>query len=133
MGNKAKAFSGRLRGRKGFTLIEVLATLLLVAIVLPVAMAGISLATRVAGLAKQRVEGAALAENKLAELIAGEAWQHSNLSGDFGEDWPRYTWTAELEDWEGITVKQLVVEVKWTSQLTERSIKLTTLVYTENQ
>ena len=56
--------------RRGFTLLEVLATLVLVGIILPAVMHGISLATIAAGEAKHKVEAVSLAQTKLAELTA---------------------------------------------------------------
>ena len=123
--------SGTLRrgGRRGraFTLVEVLATLVLVAIILPVAMGGISLATSMAGLAKQRLEAASLAETKLAELMATGEWLGGDLSGDFGPERPEYRWYAEAHDWEEDTVRLLDVRVEWTSRGNDRSVTLTTL------
>lgn len=95
---------GRLaRRRGGFTLIEVLAALMLVAIVLPVAMRGVTVATAAASAARHRNEAAALAQSKMDELLASmQALQqqtNTNMSGDFGEDWPDYQWSAELVTW----------------------------------
>src|SRR5947209_4673020 len=87
----------------GFTLIEVLAALMLVAIVLPVAMRGVSVATAAASAARHRNEAAALAQSKLDELLANMQTQQtqmsSSMSGDFGGDWPEYQWSAELVTW----------------------------------
>ncbi len=119
--------------RRAFTLIEVLAALALVAIILPVAMKGISLATTTAGLAKQRMEAASLAERKLAELLATGEWQNGDLVGDFYPDWPDYRWSAEVRDWEGITLRQVDVRVEWTTRQKERSVTLSTVIYSGNQ
>ena len=72
--------SGR---RRGFTLIEVLAALLLIGIVLPVIMQGFSIATRVGSTAKRRTEAGALADAKLTELVATAQWQSGMISRRF--------------------------------------------------
>src|SRR5260370_36095537 len=77
----------------GFTLVEVLAALMLLAIVLPVAMRGISMATALASSAKHRDEAAVLAKSKLDELVATHAWQSQALSGNF-DFRPEYRWSA---------------------------------------
>jgi len=87
--------------RDAFTLVEVLATLALAAIVIPVAMEGISLATATAGEARRMMEAASLAELKLAELRLDDTLQNGTLDGDFGDDWQEYRWTAEVSDWDG--------------------------------
>ena len=116
--------------RSAFTLVEVLVSLVLVAIILPVAMKGISLITGLAGSAKQHLEAGSLAETKLAELLATGAWQDGDATGDFGQDWPVYRWTAEARDREGTTLREVEVSVQWTRRATDRSITLTTLAYT---
>ena len=85
--------------RRAFTLIEVIASMLLIALVLPVVMKGISLATRAAAGAKQRTEAIGLAQSKLHELLATGEWQTSNLSGNFSPDYPQYQWSAQLQNW----------------------------------
>jgi type II secretory pathway pseudopilin PulG len=112
-----------------FTLVEVLAALALAAIILPVAMRGISLAASAAGSAKRQIEAASLAEAKLAELIATGQWQGPELSGGFGADWPDYRWTAEVTNWQGVSLKQVMVTVEWSSRTAARSVRLATLVY----
>lgn len=92
---------GKVRGRKGgFTLVEVLAALLLVAIVLPVTMRGVTYATNAATAARRRNEASGLAQSKLDELLATQDWTSGSLSGDFVADgWPDYSWSAELAQW----------------------------------
>jgi prepilin-type N-terminal cleavage/methylation domain-containing protein len=115
--------------RRGLTLIEVLATIVLVGIVLPVAMNGISLCLASASIARQRSEAASLAEAKLNELVATGDWQYGMASGDFGEAWPEYHWTAGTSTWSDPAVQQLSVRVFWVGRGQERDIILTTLVY----
>jgi prepilin-type N-terminal cleavage/methylation domain-containing protein len=115
---------------RGMTLIEVLATVVLMAIVLPVAMQGVSLAVSASQVARQRTEAAALAESKLAELAATGDWQYGLLSGDFGPDWPDYRWSGAAEPWQSTTtMRQLSVRVIWTARGQDRQVILTTLVY----
>ena len=127
----------RHRGR-GFTLIEVLAALLLMAVVMPVVMNGISLATRTSSTARRRDEAAGLAQAKLAEIIASGQWQNGNLSGDFSPDWPDYRWEAALQAQMNsnlgittteVTLQQLDLRVIWRARNAEDSVTLSTLVY----
>lgn len=115
--------------RRGFTLVEILATLALVAIILPVAMSGISLALATASESRRATEAAALAQAKMAEIVAYQAWTSASLSGDFLPEQPDYRWTAEFTNWQ-TTIKQLDVHVLWMHRGEIRSITLTTLVYT---
>jgi len=117
------------RRRRGLTLIEVLATIVLMGIVLPAAMQGISQCVRAASLARQKSEAAGLAEGKLNELIATGDWQFGVTSGDFGEAWPEYHWKAGTSEFTDPTLQQLSVQVYWTSRNEQRDVTLTTLVY----
>ena len=114
--------------REGFTLVEVLAALTLMAIILPVAMRGVTVALSVSSDARRRMEAAALAESRLAELVATGDWQSADLSGDCGTDWPDYRWEAEVEDWDVAGLTQLTVRVTWQRKGSERAVGLTTLV-----
>ena len=117
--------------RCGYTLIEVLVALLVVGIVLPVAMQGISLATTLGGDARLRTRAAALAQMKLQELVISGAWQVGQLAGDFQEIAPGsagYQWQATLGDWSGGNMRELAVTVTWSRRGHERRIVLTTLV-----
>jgi general secretion pathway protein I len=119
--------------RRAFTLVEALATLVLVAIVLPVAMRGVSLALAAAGHARRQVEAAALAEAKLNDLVVTSAWRDADLSGDFGDDHPGYTWSAEVTERDEASLRQLDVRVAWISRGAERSVTLSTLVRVETE
>ncbi len=122
------------RAGKGFTLIEVLATLMLMAIVLPAVMRGATLATAAASTARRRTEAAGLAEAKLGELVAAQQFQGNSLSGDFGADWPDYKWEASVQSWSrnaSVTgLQQVDVRVLWTARGRPESIVLSTLAYT---
>ncbi len=88
----------RTTARRGFTLVEVLAALLLIGIVLPAIMEGISVSQRTAYTARTSLEAAALAEAKLDEIVASGQWSSSASSGDFGEDHPGYRWEMQVAD-----------------------------------
>ena len=116
--------------RRGLTLVEVLATIMLMAIVLPVAMHGISLCMAAASLARQKTEAAGLAESKLNEMIATGDWQFGGASGDFGQAWPEFHWASMSGDWSADpTLKQVSVRVYWNARGEEREVVLTTLMY----
>ncbi len=113
--------------RHGFTFIEVLATLTLLSIVLPSIMSGISLSMKTSILAKQQSQAASLAHGKLMELATDSQWQHAALSGDFGQDWPEYRWSASVSDWDA-ALQQVQMTVTWQFRNQQRSVVLTTLM-----
>jgi len=93
-------------GRRGFTLVEVLASLAVVLIALPVAMEAIALTNSVSTRARRQLDAGNLAASKLAELVATNQWQNGNGSGDFtsyGASFPDYTWTSTVTQYQQAT------------------------------
>jgi len=115
----------------GFTFIELLATVVLIGIIMPVAMHSIALCASLGGQARRQMEAASLARTKLTELTASDDWKTSQKDGDFGDDWPGYRWTAEVSSWTDSTMSQLDLTVFWQSRGKERSVTLSTLVNPE--
>lgn len=115
----------------GFTFIELLATIVLIGIIMPVAMRSIGLCTRLGGQSRRQIEAASLARTKLTELTSSQDWQTGEKRGDFGSDWPGYQWTAAVSNWTDSVVSQLDLTVTWQSQGQQRSLTLSTLVYPE--
>jgi len=112
----------------GFTLIEVLVAVVIVGVVLPIAMRGISLATTVANLTHQRATAATLARQKLDELVTTKDYKSSALEGDYGDDAPEFAWHVTLDDWSDSTLSLLTVRVTWTWRYAEQSVSMSTLV-----
>jgi prepilin-type N-terminal cleavage/methylation domain-containing protein len=120
--------------RRGFTFIEVLATMSLLAIALPTVMEGVTLSLSAGGQAKQQAQASSLAYGKMTEIISQSQWEQTNMSGDFGTDYPDFRWTAQVADWDGSTVQQLDVTVSWrqpqSSRQKGRGVTISTLIYT---
>jgi Tfp pilus assembly protein PilV len=115
---------------RGFTIIEVLAAFLLIAIVLPAIAKGISVCARAATTARVGYEAAALADAKLGELMVVTGWEGQTLSGDFSPIHPEYRWAAAsiaVDD----STQEVTVIVSWTDVTGERSWSLSNLVYRE--
>ncbi|MBV8782114.1 MAG: prepilin-type N-terminal cleavage/methylation domain-containing protein [Phycisphaerae bacterium] len=124
---------GRCTTSRGFTLIEVLATLLLMAIVIPAAMEGITLAVSASSSAQHRSEASGLAEEKLNELLATGDWQSGSLSGNFDGDFAGYHWVATVTPWDqdisGQNIQEIDLTVSWTTHNRTESVALSTLTY----
>lgn len=83
----------------GFTFVEVLAAMLLMAITIPVALQGVMLANRVGVAAMRKREAMQLGDNILNnQLVTGE-WLDGDSSGDFGDDYPGFEWSLHAESW----------------------------------
>jgi prepilin-type N-terminal cleavage/methylation domain-containing protein len=117
--------------KPAFTLVEVLATILLISIVLPVTMQGISMCTRMANHSKRQIEAVYLARTKLSELITSGQWENSAHSGNFQDRWSDYQWKLDVSEWNIDSVYQLNLQVSWDpdTQLETRSVFLSTFIY----
>jgi len=123
---------GALQGRwpqAGFTLAEVLAALLFMAIVIPVAMQGLRIASRAGSVSERKAIGARLAENKLNELIVTGQWQSSAQKGTIEEGLQSYTWRLQADPWpEDGAMRLLTVYVTIAVQGQDYEVPVSTLV-----
>jgi prepilin-type N-terminal cleavage/methylation domain-containing protein len=133
------------RSRAGFTLVEVLCTLMVLLVLLPVTMESISAASRIASLTRQKAEATALAQSQMDELLATQGVESlQGITGGQtgqteGEETHRaitYHWKATFGQFDSgdfnqdNTVQQLDLTVSWVYQGYPQEIKLSTLVYT---
>jgi len=116
---------------RGFTLIEVLATLLLLGIVMPVAMRGISIALAAADNARHVAEASALAETKLNDLLTQGVSSASGLTGDFSPDHPEYQWSYQSAP-RDYDVTEVQLRVTWLERGRSRNFDLSTLTYSSD-
>jgi prepilin-type N-terminal cleavage/methylation domain-containing protein len=114
--------------RRGFTLLEVLATLVLIGIVIPVAMNGVSLSLNTASSARNKAQAASLAEAKLNEIILMGDTGMLGTSGDFGVDFPGFRWMSEsvTRDYD---VTEVALVIYWTERGQEQSLLVSTMTY----
>lgn len=125
------------RHSRGFTLLEVLACLMLVAVVLPVAMRAISRSTQGGSFARSVVLATGLAESRLAELVADGSWSTGDAGGPFdvatwGESADRFAWELQVDDALGGTAKELRLTVTWTQFGRDEAVSLVTLAGVED-
>jgi prepilin-type N-terminal cleavage/methylation domain-containing protein len=117
----------RRRRRAGFTLVEVLVSLVLMGIVIPVAMRGAALATRASGLARHTAEAATLGEAKLAEMVTQGDWASGGTEGDF-PGFPDYRWRLESTE-RDLGITELRMAVSWKERGEDRAVYVSTFTY----
>jgi prepilin-type N-terminal cleavage/methylation domain-containing protein len=115
--------------RGGFTLAEVLAAMLLMAIVLPVAVQGLRIASRAGVVSERKALIVRLAESKLNELVVTGQWQASSPKGTIQEGRQSYPWQLLSEPWmEDGAMRLLTVQVTVPVQGEEYAVRVSTLV-----
>jgi hypothetical protein len=123
-----KSLAKSRRFRAGFTLAEVLAALLFMAIVIPVSVEGIRVANRAGVVAQRKGIAARLGENLLNELVVTGRWQDSSQSGVFEEGPQNFRWRLRNEPWNIDAMRVITVEVTFNAQNQEYHVRLSTLV-----
>lgn len=118
---------------KGFTLAEVLAALLFMAIVIPVALEAMHVASRAGSVAVRRTAAARVAERILNENIATTNWNGGgSQSGTVQEGSQQFRWTMKNDPWsldQNLpNLRLLSVEVAFSAQGRESSVRLSTVV-----
>ena len=116
------------RRAEGFTLAEVLAALLFMAIVIPVAMQGLNIASRAGAVAERKREAARVAERLLNETLAITNRILSTQSGVVTEMDREYQWKLSAGRWTESTMQLVTVEVTFPVQGKDYAVQLSTLV-----
>jgi type II secretory pathway pseudopilin PulG len=99
---------GMKRRAAAFTLAEVLAALAFMAIVIPVALQGLRVASRAGIVAERKATAARLAERKLNELIVTGQWESAASKGTVQEGLQSYSWRLQSEPWAEDSAMRLV-------------------------
>lgn len=116
------------RPSSAFTFIEVLASLLFMAIVIPAVVTALTISNRAAITSERTNVAVQLAENRLSELLIENTWSSGESRGEFGAEWPGYRWELTQGTWEADNMTELTMEVFFPVQGKEQSVRLTTLV-----
>ena len=113
---------------RGFTLLEVLVTLVILGTVLAIVAQGFTWSARTTGEAAQETLAAMFADLKMTELETGEASLIQGDSGDF-EDHGEFQYEIETEaDEENEGLYEVSVTVTWSDGEEERSFVLHRLI-----
>jgi hypothetical protein len=110
-----------------FTFVEILASMLFLAILIPTVMSALALSNRAGVLAERTSTAIQLAENRLGEMLVDGTWATGAGGGDFGGDWPGYRWELKSADWPEDTMTELTISVYFEVQGREQNVQLTTL------
>lgn len=107
--------------RAGFTLLEALIALVFMAVVLPLALGGISQVLRTVDRVGRLDTAQRLAESRLATWTADGSWRTAPASGDFtdtasegtAEDLTAYHWTLVTAPWRDGGLTTLTLTIAW--------------------
>ena len=121
----------------GFTLAEVLAALLFMAIVIPAAIEGLHIASLAGTVAVRKGEAARVAQRVLTESLITTNMSQSTQSGTVTEGQRQFRWTMRSDPWtqdpNQTAILRLSVEVFFTAQNRDYSVRMSTLVASTQQ
>ena len=148
------------KGRAAFTLAEVLAAMLFLAIVIPTVVEALHIASLSGEVAVRKNMAARIADRILNESIVTMSWSGNVMNGTVSEGALDFEWALSVQDWpqnpaqlpsssqsvpstgqqpmkvEGMpqnTMQMLTVEVKYQAQSKVYSVALSTLVNPVNK
>jgi prepilin-type N-terminal cleavage/methylation domain-containing protein len=124
------------RRRAGFTLAEVLAALLLMAIVIPVALQGLRVASTAGEVGQRKMVAARIGNKVLNELKVTGQLQNSAQSGAAQDRGLSYRWTVKNQGWTEDALSQMTlatVTVSFLVQGKNYDVHLSTLVAAPQQ
>ena len=112
----------------GFTLVEVLAALVFMAIVIPVAVKALQIANRAGELSYRKAAAARVAERVLNENLIMNSVQSLSQNGVAQEGELQYRWTIRSQPWTQDAMLLVTVEVLFPVQGRDFDVHLSTLM-----
>jgi type II secretory pathway pseudopilin PulG len=124
------AATGKHRRASAFTLVEVLAAMLFMAMVIPAVVSALQVSSLSGEFATRKAEAARVADRALNENLAlSNGGSLSGLNGTVVENGHEFRWTINSQPWSADSTMQLVTaEVSFTAAGREYSVRLNTLV-----
>lgn len=117
------------RRTRGFTLAELLASLLFLAIVIPAAIHALRVASLAGSVSARKGAAARIADRMLNESLVNTNWSGTR-GGTVSEEETDFRWTVSRGNWTGAPVpdmQQVTAEVIFSAQGRDYSVRLTTL------
>jgi type II secretion system protein I len=108
-----KRHNGRMKrtSKKGFTLLEVMIAVAILAITLVAVFQSQSQSISMAGNARFLTTASLLAQSKMAEVEVIDMRNIKSEAGDFGRDFPDYEWRMTVKEMDIETVKKIELVV----------------------
>ncbi|MGB7769496.1 MAG: prepilin-type N-terminal cleavage/methylation domain-containing protein [Verrucomicrobiia bacterium] len=120
------------RRRSAFTLIEVLAALLLLAIVIPVALEALHTASLAGDVAARKGEAARVADEVLNQSLIATNWNLGTQTGTLNDGGREFDWTLSSRSWPVDSAMQwLTAQVRFSVLGRNYSVQLSTLAQSQ--
>ncbi len=121
------------RRSQAFTLAEVLAAMLFLAIVIPVAVEALHVSSRAGEVAARKGAAARIADRILNESLVMTNWNNGVQNGTVSEGALDFRWTLSSQAWPQGPMQLLTAQVTFQAQGRDYSVQLSTLANLQNQ
>lgn len=121
------------RRRAAFTLAEVLAAMLFLAIVIPTAVEALHVSSLAGEVAARKGAAARIADRILNESLVMTNWNNGVQNGTVSEGALDFRWTLSSQLWPQGSMQMLTAQVTFQAQGRDYSVKLSTLANFQNQ
>ncbi len=109
---------------KGFTLLEVMISLLIIAVAFVVLLHSRNKTILVGDYSKNITMATLLASQKITEIEHLETVNSGEEEGDFGDRFPNFRWKTEISDTPFNNIKEIRVIVLWGPEDREREVEI---------
>jgi Tfp pilus assembly protein PilV len=116
-----------------FTLAEVLAAMLFLAIVIPTAVEALHVSSLAGEVAARKGAAARIADRILNESLVMTNWNNGVQNGTVSEGALDFRWTLSSQAWPQDAMQLLTAQVTFQAQGKDYSVKLSTLASSQNQ
>lgn len=116
-----------------FTLAETLAALLFLAIVIPVAVEALHVASGAGEITVRKSEAARVADWVLNQSLVMTNWTSGQQSGTASEGADDFHWTLTSQNWSPDSMELLTADVTFSTQGRQYSIQMSTLANLQTQ
>ena len=116
--------SPRIFSMRGFTLMEVMIAMAVLAIALVAVFQSQSQSISMAGDSRFLTTASLLAQSRMVEIDAADPRDVKAGNGDFGEDFPDYRWQVEIGDTEIEVLKKISLTVTNSRMVVRNSYRL---------
>ena len=119
--------------QSGFTLAEVLAAMLFLAIVIPTAVEALHVSSLAGEVAARKGTAARIADRVLNESLVMTNWNNGVQNGTVSEGALDFRWTLSSQAWPQDAMQLLTAQVTFQAQGKDYSVKLSTLANLQSQ
>lgn len=113
---------------KGFTLLEVIVAMVIVVVGLVLISQAFSIGLRAVRVSDKATVARFLAEQKITDLETQAFTALQSTNGDFGTDYPGFTWQEEVITTNLDNLIQVNLTIAWTEDNVTRTLLITKLI-----